>query len=288
MTRTTSGWTDLAAIAGIGIALAVGLAYAAFATSGVHPALVLGAAGLVAMLATGTDAFGGTVVALFAGAVVAGAQFALFGLPRDGALAWAVVFALLLVLGVLGGAVGDRIRRERRRIAREHGLAIAPAAGSLGLIGETDGRLRLAEEITRSRLFARPLSAARVIVDVSDETLSRGDARRVRRAVARALENVLRETDVPYALNDGGFGVVLPETAPDAAADVVGSVLIAAAQSTFADRTSGIRRRVGDVVRLQLGIADAAGSDSSTSRAVIAQVGATLRHFDPALEVVAR
>lgn len=288
MTRRTSVWTDLSLMAAAGLVLSVGLAYAAVAASAAHPALVLVAAAVVATLSTRTDAFGGAAVGLFASAGVFAAQLALSGLPTDGAGPWALLASLLLMIGAVGGAIGDRVRREGRRSERAGSLAVAPAAGSLGLIGEADGRLRLAEEITRARLFGRPLSAARVMVEISDESLPRAESRRVRRAIARVLESVLRETDVPYALQDGGFGVVLPETAPDAAADVVGSVLIAAAQSTFTDRVTGSRRRVGDVVRLQLAVVDASAVASENSRAVIAEAGATLRHFDPAVEMALR
>lgn len=288
MIRRMSGWTDLAVTAAAGIVVAVGLAYAAAAANALHPALVLGAAGLVTVLATRTDAFGGAVVGLFASAGVAGAQLLLFGVPDGGALPWVIVFALLLVLGALGGAVGDRMRRDRRRAERARETAIVPADGSLGLLREEDARLRLAEEITRARLFDRPLSAATVTVEVPDEALSRAEARRAVRAVARALESELRPTDVPFVLDGGGFGAVLPESAPEAAADVVGSVLIAAAESTFADRTAGGRRRVGDVIRLHLGVVDASRADADVPEAVLHTASRELRHFDPVAEAVPR
>lgn len=204
------------------------------------------------VVASFTDAFGGMIVGLVAAATLTATRQYLPDLPPVGFLVQAITMGLLLFLGLTSGLVADRIRRGRRIAARQGTQAVAPVPGSLGLISSTDAEWILAQERARAELHERPLTTARIEVVITDADLAGDDVRRAARAAARTLETELRVTDVVFARGDREFGVILPETDPESAADIIESALIVARSATFADRARGHRRPLGEVAELSV------------------------------------
>jgi GGDEF domain-containing protein len=75
------------------------------------------------------------------------------------------------------------------------------------------------------------------------------------RAVARLVETLLRDTDVPFALGPNELGAILPETSAAGAWDVVGPVLDAATRAAFTVRQQDERRSLVECAELSAGLA---------------------------------
>ncbi len=107
----------------------------------------------------------------------------------------------------------------------------------------------------RARSHGRPLSVVVIRVTITDPALDANARNAAQRAVARLVESMLRDTDVPFASPPDEFGAILPETDGATAWEVLGPVLDAAARAAFTVREQDERRNLVDCAELHLGLA---------------------------------
>ncbi len=209
---------------------------------------------LVALL---FDGFGGIAVGVAGAAALVAMKRYLGGWTED-----SFPVSLALVIGLvasawLAGTVSSDM--HNRPLSRDPELGLAPAEGSLGLLSHEAALARLDEEIVRARVHRRPLTVVILSVDVIED-LSVQARDSAQRALARLLETLLRDTDVPFALSPMELGAILPETDGAGAYDVISPVLDAAAHATFTVREqAGDRRNFADVADVHVGLASYAG-----------------------------
>lgn len=254
MGRLISGWTDQHVP--VALALVAAALGGAVATSRPwpHDLVAVGAVLATALLALFVDAFGGLVVGVATAAgTVAGMQLGGEWSPRGFWASLALVLALV-ALGWLTGMVSAGVHRARETSAGPTEGA-APAYGSLGLLTAEVALARLDEEVARARRHRRPLTVVVFRAHVTDESLDDRARTAARRALARLVESLLRETDVPFALGQDELGAVLPETDGVASWDVIGPVLDAASHAAFTVREDDERRSLVDCAELHVGIA---------------------------------
>lgn len=253
MGRLTTDWTDRhrAVAAALTVTGLAGLA------GGAQPpayrplaAVVIVAAVLVALR---LDAFGGIVTGLAAAAAVVAVKQLTGGWTPDAFATSLALTVALLVLGWVTGVVSGRLRERQPKDVAAAGL-VAPAHGSLGLITGEVAEARLEEEIARARRHRRPLSLVLLRTRIADEALAEGARLAAYRSVARLVETLLRDTDVPFAFSREEIGAILPETDGDDAWEVVGPLVDAITGATFTDRQEGERRNFADCADLQVGL----------------------------------
>ncbi len=263
MRKLMSAWTEqhvpvalalvVAALAG-GVAATEAPPYSLYAVAAVV-ATALGALFL--------DAFGGLVLGVTAAAaVVLALRLGDRWTPASFVTDLALVLSLV-ALGWLVGMVSAGIH-ARRDSPEDHGRAGAPAYGSLGLVTAEVAVARLDEELLRARSHGRPLSIVVIRVTITEPGLDVSARDAAQRAVARLVESLLRETDVPFASGPDEFGAILPETDVATAWEVVGPVLDAASRAAFTVRETDERRSLVDCAELHMGLA---GLDGQTSDA---------------------
>ncbi len=254
MRTLISAWTDQHVPVALALVVAVTGGAAAMTEGGTPALLGLGALVATALGALFLDAFGGLVLGVAgAAAVVLGMRLGGRWTPESFLTSLAVVLSLV-ALGWLTGMVSAGIN-ARRDGDGAHGVGTAPAYGSLGLLTAEVARARLEEEVARARDHGRPLSLVVIRVSITDPQLGLEARGAAQRAVARLVESILRDTDVPFALGTGEFGAILPETDVGPAWDVVGPVLDAATRAAFTVREQDERRSLVDCAELHVGIA---------------------------------
>ncbi len=113
---------------------------------------------------------------------------------------------------------------------------------------------RLEEEIIRARRHRRPLSLMVLAIRLTEPDLGEEAQQAARRSVARLVETLLRDTDVPFSLSADEVGAILPETPLDEAWELVGPLVDAITGATFTDRVRDERRNFADVADLEVGI----------------------------------
>lgn len=263
MAPVTSGWTERHSA----VALAMGAACAGALVGLVEPPpygwIVAGAVALVAVSALATEALAGIVIGLVGAA-------ALIGVKQMGGVWGAAWFwtslletLILLLVGMTSGRAGERLRESRREPARPATSAAEPsreagtgaAFGSLGLLPADLALARLEEEVERAKAHERPLSVVLFAVKVTGEGLSHDAREAAFRAVGRAVESRLRDTDVPFALTESEFGAVLPEADTLGAWERVGPIMDACQVMSFRDRSVPAPRALADAVELRVGLA---------------------------------
>lgn len=203
------------------------------------------------------DGFGGIVVGVTGAAALVAVK------QRTGA--WtddSFVVSLALVVGLVAsgwfaGMVSSDL--HNRPLSRGVGFETASAQGSLGLLDQEAALARLDEEMVRARVHRRPLTVLLLTVETAHD-LSAQARDSAERTIARLLETLLRDTDVPFALSAAEFGAILPETDAAGAYDVIGPVLDAASQAAFTVRDhAGERRKFSEVAEVSVGLASSAG-----------------------------
>jgi GGDEF domain-containing protein len=132
--------------------------------------------------------------------------------------------------------------------------ALSPAYGSLGLLDLDAALARLEEEIARANAHHRPLSVAVVEVRLAGAALDETARSSAERAVARLMETLVRDTDVPFAVRPHVLGVIMPESDRVMAWEVLGRVLDAAADAAFTVRERDERLKLGACAELHAGI----------------------------------
>lgn len=262
--RLTSAWTDLHRPLIAAAVTMAALAWIGLGGRSFEPVTFVTVVMAVLLASTMVDPFGGLVVGLTGSAVVFGQH--LF-LPvahshTNGAVTHAATVVLLLLLGATGGMLGAGRRRQCRHERRTAQLRSVTADGSLGLLPPAALSQRREDEMVRASFHDRPLAAAQVRINLLDHTLGADDLRRLERAVARTLEAEVRPTDVPGLDEDGCLTVLLPETTSATATDVLEAALMVVDTASFADRTHGCRRQVGEVAVLELSVVDLRAVDN--------------------------
>jgi hypothetical protein len=157
----------------------------------------------------------------------------------------------LIELAWIVGLLGDHLRDAFDRLSRPVPGSLAPAHGSLGLLDAAPAVFRLDEELRRGGRNGQTLAVMLMSADVEGGRLDDDAVTGARRAVARQVETLLRDTDVPFALSPRVLGAILPETDPVEAWAALGTLVDLTGVATFADRNTGERHRVSDVVDLR-------------------------------------
>ncbi|NLU83811.1 GGDEF domain-containing protein [Rhodococcus sp. HNM0569] len=264
--QVTRGWTEIHT----GVALCFALAVTAGLLGGTESGLMRVAVPALALVCLAAalffDAFVGVVLGLAAAAGAVLLKRSLGVWDREQFSLAVATAACLLVLGWAAGFVGTRIRRTLRT-ADASGADARPVFGAMGLLAEDRARPRLDDEILRARAHRRSLGLMIVHVQVIDPNLDEPARQAVHRAIARLVESLLRDVDVPFALSPDEFGAILPETDAAQGWSVVGPLVDAAARSTFTDRAAGGRRSVSDCAEISAGLAFLSGEDSETDGA---------------------
>jgi GGDEF domain-containing protein len=248
--RMTSGWTDRHVV----VALAVIGAGVTGVLTRAEPEpfhLAVGAAlAVTTVLALPLTPFGGMVVGLgAAAAVIAGKRWWRVWDQQWFLVSMATTVALVVVGGLVGMA-GSHLR-ERGRPGRP---GPEPAYGSLGLLATDAALARLDEEIARARRHDRPLSVALLRTEITEPDLSASARTRAHRTVARLVESLLRDIDVPFAVEVAEVGAILPETDAEAAWELLGPLMDAASRASFTVREDNERRSLADCAELHAGL----------------------------------
>ena len=219
-----------------------------------HRFVAIGAVLGTVLVALFFDAFGGMVVGVAVAAVtVAVKQAREEWTPSAFGTSLALVVVLTL-LGWLTGMVSGSLHRNRGPGAGAPD-ALAPAYGSLGLLTAEVALARLDEEVVRARRHGRPLTVAVLRIRITDDSLDDRARTAARRAAARLVETLLRETDIPFDLSEDELAAVLTETDGVTAWDVIGPVLDAAGRAAFTVREEDERRSLVDCAELHAGLA---------------------------------
>ncbi len=263
MRKLISAWTEQHLP--VALALVVAILAGGVAATEVAPYSLYAVAAVVATAlgALFFDAFGGLVLGVTAAAAIV---LALRLGDRWESASFVTDLALVLGLVALGwlvGMVSAGIHARRSPADNESGT-VAPAYGSLGLVTADVAVARLDEELLRARSHGRPLSVVVIRVTITESGLDVSARDAAQRAVARLVESMLRETDVPFASGPDEFGAILPETDVATVWEVVGPVLDAASRAAFTVRETDERRSLVDCAELFVGLA---GLDDQTSDA---------------------
>lgn len=176
----------------------------------------------------------------------------------------------LLMLGWFAGQLGRELRAQTARLAEPVPGAVTAAYDSLGLLEAPQAHVRLEEEIDRARRTHVPLGLMIVRVEITDDRLDGATRLAVRRTVARLVEARLDSVDVPFGLSDHEIGAILPGATESQSWRLVAPLVDSVTTVTFADRSSGERRRVADVARVSTALVlleHESGADDLLARA---------------------
>jgi GGDEF domain-containing protein len=254
MRTLISGWTEQHVPIALALVVAALAGGVAVAEPGPYPLIGVAAVLGTALGALFLDAFGGLVVGVaFAAAMILSRRLTDQWTTETFRTALVLVISLL-TLGWLVGMIATGLRERRTAEPGEDG-AVAPAYGSLGLLTEDVARARLDDEVARARSHHRPLAVVVIGVYITDDGLDPIARDAAHRAVARLVETLLRDTDVPFALGPNELGAILPETSAAGAWDVVGPVLDAATRAAFTVRQQDERRSLVECAELSAGLA---------------------------------
>lgn len=245
------GWTDAQSRVAIAGAVALMGSATAVAEATSLAVLVVVAVAITFVVSLAGDAWFGLVVGLALAALLTFARQQTGNWLPSHFLPAAVESAALLLTGLTAGRVGRHLRVR----APSTGIESSPTPGvfgSLGLLPGDLGLLRLEEEVARASAYERPLSLMLMEIHIVAQELERAARAEAERGVARLVESLLRDTDVPFALAAHQIGAILPETDAEAAAVATARILEAIAVGSFTDRGVGQRRRLADVASLHM------------------------------------
>jgi len=168
----------------------------------------------------------------------------------------------------LGQVLSLRDATERRRIEDE--LALRAATDELtGLADREHGFQALGDEVRRMRRYESTLSLLLLDLDhlkaLNDQAgRAAGDA--ALRSVARAMQRLARQSDLPARSGEDEFMLILPHTNLLGAETVAGRLLAAASRSEAASGLS-----------LSLGAAELAADDDEAGEQLVARAEQALR-----------
>lgn len=255
MRRLMSGWTEQHVPIALALVVAALAGGVSVADPGPYPLVGVAAVLATALGALFLDAFGGLVLGVGAAAAVVLSRRLTGQWTPESFRTSLVLVVSLMALGWLVGMLSAGIHGRRNEQAAHGDGAVAPAYGSLGLLTADVAVARLDDEVTRARSHHRPLAVVVIGVHITDDTLDPMARDAAHRAVARLVETLLRDTDVPFALEPDELGAILPETDAAAAWAVVGPVLDAATRAAFTVREQDERRSLVECAELSAGLA---------------------------------
>ena len=266
--RLTSDWTDRHASVAVALVMAVVVGTALAREP--FPYLVVGVVVgvLTVLLALRLDAFGGIVTGVVGAAAVILAKQMSGGWTGQAFLTSLATTLAVVGLGWATGAAGVRLR-YRGSDPSSHGL-VAPSEGSLGLLTGDLAVARLEEEMGRARRHRRPLAVLLLRTEILDVSLGPAARQGAFRSVARLVETLLRETDVPFALGPDEVGAILPETDAATAWELVGPLVEAITGATFSVREAEDRRSFADAAELHVGLTAMTAQHTSGSELLAA------------------
>lgn len=183
----------------------------------------------------------------------------------------------LILLGWLGGVSGASLRADRRTALRPVPGTVVPATGSLGLLTQNLATRRLEEEVSRAREHGKGLGLLVIRLQPVMRHVDPAIVVAASRAVARQLETLLRETDVPFAISENEVAAILPEADEPEVWRVAGVVLEGLRGATFARRDQGDRQRVTEALDLEVGLASLSADDTAAQLLERAQASAAPR-----------
>jgi GGDEF domain-containing protein len=288
MRTLMSGWTEQHVPIALALVVATLAGGVAVVQPGPYPLVGVAAVLVTALGALFLDAFSGLVLGVgAAAAMILSRRLTDQWTPESFRTSLSLV-TCLIVLGWLVGMVSAGIHGRRNAESGGDG-AVTPAYGSLGLLTEDVAVARLEDEVGRARSHHRPLAVVVIGVRITDDGLDPLARDAAHRAVARLVETLLRDTDVPFALRPDELGAILPETDAAGAWDVVGPVLDAATRAAFTVRQRDDRRNLVECAELSAGLAvmtdqltDAASLlDAAREAARMEQVESSHRHAGP-------
>lgn len=279
MRSPTTAWTERHALVAL-LLIALMLTCVSGLVEGQPVAVWVGVAATVSgLLALAFDAYAGLLIGLVAAGALtylrtqtgqwAGENFAPSLVETVG---------LILTSGV-SGAVGQTLRRGA--LARVRGEALEPAFGSMGLLPPELAGERLQDEVSRAAAHRRPLSLVLLEVDVRGSDLAEQGRSAALRAVSRILESRATSTDVPFALTSDRIGLIMPETGPVRAAEVVGEILQAVEAASFTFGSARIQGQVADAVDVHVGMSSY-GAARDTADALLDAASAALNRSSSA------
>jgi GGDEF domain-containing protein len=252
--RATSAWTDLGVLLGVYALALLSAGVLAGAESGVvTPVYAVVALGC-GVSALWVDGFAGLGAGVLGAAMVVGVKRLAAPLGPDDFGVMAAEVATLMVLGWVAGILGEHLRELSRSSVGTPPGTVVPAFSSLGLLDQEQAMLRLEEELSRSRRSRRPLGLLMVTVEPTTSELDEAAELRLRRTVARLVESVVADTDIPFALHDNEIGAILPETGAAQGWRLVAPLVDAIRGATFADRATGQRRSLAECARVRTGL----------------------------------
>lgn len=148
------------------------------------------------------------------------------------------------------GLLGHHLRQSLAHMSRPALGTLTSVRNSAGMLAAPAGTVRLDEEIERvgrtGELLALLVIAHQPLAGV-DAAAREGAAR----AIVRHMESVLRDSDVPFAVDDETVAVILPATDAVDALEVTGRVTLAAAEATVTDPVTRATFRVADNVEVR-------------------------------------
>lgn len=201
---------------------------------------------VVAAVALHVDGFVGIVVGLVGAALLIAVKRTTGDWGNDELPVVAAEVSVLLVLPWVIGVLSDHLRASLRALARPAPGSLVPARNSLGLLDEAAAQFRLDEELRRRQRTGQALGLILIYVEVWDADIDEETEMAALRAVARHVETLLRDIDVPFALSNEVIGAILPATDPADAWSLLGPLLDSVVTATFADREAGVRRAISE------------------------------------------
>jgi len=269
--RRTSGWTEQHG--SVSVAFAVGFAgcLIGLVEQDSMRFWVANAVMLTALVALALDPFGGIVVGLAAAAGLIGAK-RLDGRWDPDAFPLSLAETLVLIMvGVTAGLAGQALRR--RPLGKEpSGTLLSPVFGSLGLLNHDLAMIRLEEEVQRATEHRRPLTVVLIDSEIIDPSLDVAATDAALRTVARVLESRLHDRDVPFAIDPGRLGAILPEASAADAWQRAGQIADALTTAQFTSRGTATRIFIADAVHVHVGLAELGPATSSADALLDAAV----------------
>jgi hypothetical protein len=164
---------------------------------------------------------------------------------------------LVALTFIFAGRYHDRLQRvlDNFRESQKQLEQLDLEDKRIGLLKPTVGLLRLSEEEERSVRYRRPFALVLIMVQPTPEKPWDIDERwEFMRAVAAAIKDTTRETDVPFLAAKNKIAVILPETETNGANRVVNNIFHRMTTTQFLT-PYGLSRPIHTRVQLRFGFA---------------------------------
>jgi hypothetical protein len=146
----------------------------------------------------------------------------------------------------------------------------------IGLLKPSVGLLRLSEEEERSVRYRRPFALVLVLVQpLPGEVWELSERWELMRAIASAIKDTTRETDIPFLAAKNKIGIILPETETNGANRVLNNIFNRMTTTQFLT-PSGASRPIHSRTQLRFGFAAFLGA-SATNISMLDSAEASLQ-----------